>query len=160
MAKLSGADPPQPVSDGYRGGERRRNGHASQTANVTLEALPGLIVLEWIPAPVLAVGRDSTIHFANGAFVAMVGHSREALLSLTFHQIFHSLPAAESAICSLRAHAAAVVELMHAEGWTVRAKMSKSALLRHNDPVALAFFEDLTEQLWMTSQSSGRPRFA
>jgi len=35
------------------------------------------------------------------------------------------------------------------DGSTVRAKMSKSALLRGDDPVALATFQDLTEQLWV-----------
>ena len=31
----------------------------------------------------------------------------------------------------------------------VRARMSKSALLRGDDPVALATFQDLTERLWV-----------
>ena len=37
---------------------------------------------------------------------------------------------------------------MHADGSVVRAKMSKSALMRDDDPLALATFHDLTEQLW------------
>jgi hypothetical protein len=41
------------------------------------------------------------------------------------------------------------VELQHCEGWTVRARMSKSALMRSDDPVVLVTFENLTEQLWM-----------
>jgi hypothetical protein len=35
-----------------------------------------------------------------------------------------------------------------ADGFTVRAKMSKSALLRGDDPLTLTTFQDLTEQLW------------
>jgi hypothetical protein len=31
----------------------------------------------------------------------------------------------------------------------VRATMSKSALVRHDDQVVLVTFENLTEQLWM-----------
>jgi len=42
-----------------------------------------------------------------------------------------------------------VVELRHCEGWTVRARMSNSALMRHDDPVVLVTFDNLTEQLWM-----------
>lgn len=118
----------------------------------TLEALPALLVLGRFPDPVLAFGHDGTIIFANGAFAAMVGHSREALLLLKFHQVFHTLPADESAVCVVRAHAGSVVELAHAEGWIVRARMSKSALLRGDDPVALATFHDVTEQLWVDTR--------
>ena len=39
--------------------------------------------------------------------------------------------------------------LKHADGFAVRAKMSKSALLRANDPLTLTTFQDLTEQLWV-----------
>jgi hypothetical protein len=44
-----------------------------------------------------------------------------------------------------------VVELAHRAGWIVRTKMSKSALLRRDDPVALVMFQDLTKQLWDAS---------
>jgi hypothetical protein len=56
----------------------------------------------------------------------MVGHSTETLQSMEF----------------------ALVELMHADGSVVRARMSKSAPMRDDDPLALATFHDLTEQLW------------
>ena len=42
-----------------------------------------------------------------------------------------------------------MVELQHCEGWTVRAKLSKSALKRREDPVVLVTFENLTERLWI-----------
>jgi hypothetical protein len=41
------------------------------------------------------------------------------------------------------------VELRHREGWTVRARMSKSALMRCDDAVVLVTFENLTERLLM-----------
>jgi len=34
----------------------------------------------------------------------------------------------------------------------VRARMSKSALMRRDDPVVLVTFEDLTERLWEDEQ--------
>ena len=49
-----------------------------------------------------------------------------------------------------------VVELQHCEGWTVRAKMSKSALMRCDDPVVLVTFENLTERLWVDERECGR----
>jgi PAS domain S-box-containing protein len=115
----------------------------------TLEQLPTLVVLERFPVPVLAIAEDGTILFANSAFAEMLGHTKEAVLALKFDQIFHTLPADESAVSVVRAHADLVVELLHQDGSTVRARMGKSALLRGDDPVALATFQDLTEQLWV-----------
>jgi len=68
---------------------------------------------------------------------------------LKFRQIFHAPPADESAVSVVRAHADLIVELVHQDGSIVRARMSKSALLRGDDPVALATFQDLTERLWV-----------
>ena len=62
--------------------------------------------------------------------------------------IFDTVPAALYALSRVGALANLVVELRHCEGWTVRARMSKSALMRRDDPVVLVTFEDLTERLW------------
>jgi PAS domain S-box-containing protein len=113
-----------------------------------LKELPALVVLERFPVPVLAIAKDGTILFANGAFAEMLGYPTDAVLSLKFEQIFHTLPADESSVSVVRQHADLVVELMHEDRSIVRARMSKSALLRGDDPVALATFQDLTEQLW------------
>jgi PAS domain-containing protein len=67
---------------------------------------------------------DGSILFANGVLAEMLGHTLDTLLLLTFHQLFHTLPADKSAV-------------------------SKSALLRGDDPVALVVFHDLTEKLWV-----------
>jgi len=128
--------------------ERRRVGQGGQSPLATLEQLPALVVLERIPVPVLAIAEDGTILFANQAFAEMVGHTTEAVQSLKFHQIFHTMPADESPVSAVRAHANLIVELLHVDDSIVRARMSKSALLRGDDPVALATFVDLTERLW------------
>ena len=114
-----------------------------------LEQLPTLLILERFPVPVLAIAADGTILFANTAFADMVGRTPEAVKVLTFAQIFHTMPADESAVAVIRAHADLIVELVHQDTSIVRARMSKSALLRGDDPVALATFQDLTEQLWV-----------
>ncbi len=114
-----------------------------------LKELPALVVLERFPVPVLAIAEDGTILFANAAFAEMLGHTPEAVKSLKFRQIFHTMPADESAVSVVRAHADLIVELVHHDNSIVRARMSKSALLRGNDPVALATFQDLTERLWV-----------
>lgn len=110
------------------------------------------MVLERLPVPALAVGQDGAILFANGAFAEMIGHSADTLLSLNYRQIFHTLPADEPALASVSAHGGLLVHLRHVDGSIVRARMSKSALLRGNDPVALATFHDMTEQLWIAEK--------
>jgi PAS domain S-box-containing protein len=114
-----------------------------------LEELPALVVLERLPVPVLAIAEDGAILFANAAFGEMLGHPADAVTALKFRQVFHALPADESAVSVVRAHSDLIVELVHQDGSIVRARMSKSALLRGDDPLALATFQDLTERLWV-----------
>jgi PAS domain S-box-containing protein len=114
--------------------------------------MPARLVLERIPVPSLAIARDGRILFANEAFADMVGHSTEALLSMDFSQLFRLAPTDESPVSVVRRYANQLVELMHADGSLVRARMSKSALMRDDDPMALATFHDLTEQLWNQGQ--------
>jgi PAS domain S-box-containing protein len=129
--------------------ERRRDGQGGQDPMALLKELPALVVLERFPVPVLAITEDGTILFANKAFAEMLGHSAVEVTALKFRQIFHTLPADESAVSVVRSHADLIVELVHSDGSIVRARMSKSALLRGDDPVALATFQDLTERLWV-----------
>jgi hypothetical protein len=77
----------------------------------------------------------------------MVGCRQDRLAGLAFPYIFHTVPAAPGALSGVHALANLVVELQHCEGWTVRARMSKSALMRCDDPVLLVTFENLTERL-------------
>jgi PAS domain S-box-containing protein len=111
--------------------------------------LPAVVLLERVPVPTLAMARDGIILFANTAFAEMVGYRRDSLAGLAFPETFHTVPAALCALSGVDALANLVVELRHCEGWTVRAKMSKSALMRRDDPVVLVTFENLTERLWM-----------
>jgi PAS domain S-box-containing protein len=129
--------------------ERRRNGQPSQSPMATLKQLPALVVLERIPVPVLAIAHDGGLVFANSAFSEMVGRAPEDVLTLTFDEIFHLPPTTESAVSIVQAMANMVVELAHHDGSSVRALMSRSALIRADDEIALATFQDLTEQLWL-----------
>lgn len=129
--------------------ERRRNGRSGQSPMSILKQLPALVVLERIPVPVLAIAQDGTVLFANTAFSEMVGRPYEEVLSLKFEDIFvHLAPGTESPVSVVQALADRVVELAHQDGSSVRALMSKSALIRSDDDIALATFQDLTEQLW------------
>ena len=70
----------------HRDAERRRAEKASHSSMTALGQLPALVALDRIPVPMLAVGHDSAILFANGAFAAMLGYTPDALLSLKFQQ--------------------------------------------------------------------------
>jgi PAS domain S-box-containing protein len=129
--------------------ERRRNGQTSLSPMATLKQLPALVVLERIPVPVLAIAKDGALVFANSAFSEMVGRAPEDVVSLQFDEIFHLPLSTESAVTVLQSLANEVVELAHRDGSSVRALMSRSALIRADDDIALATFQDLTEQLWL-----------
>lgn len=136
-------------SDGA-GGTRlvdRRHGTSGDSPMDILTRLPALVVLERIPVPSLAMARDGIILFANSAFAEMVGYQRDTLVGLVFPAVFR-VPATLFALSGVDVLTNLVVELDHCEGWTVRARMSESALMRRDDPVVLVTFQDLTERLW------------
>jgi PAS domain S-box-containing protein len=136
------------MGDGRRV-ERRRNAGSGDSPMDVLTRLPAVVVLERVPVPTLAVGRDGTILFANTAFAEMLGYGQDGLAGLAFPEIFHTAPAGAGALSGVDALANLVVQLRHCEGWTVRARMSKSALMRRDDPVVLVTFDNLTERLWI-----------
>ena len=142
--RLGGAD-----TDGGRRVERRRSGSPGDSPMDIFTRLPAVVVLERIPVPSLAMARDGILLFANSAFAEMVGYRQDSLVGLPFAEIFHTAPAVVAALSGVDALANLVVELQHGEGWTVRARMSKSALMRSDDPVVLVTFENLTERLWI-----------
>ena len=129
--------------------DRRRTTQASKSPIEALEQLPALVVLERIPIPTLAVLQDGTIVFANGAFAEMVGRDADEVVALRFHDVFYGASTTESALSVVDALANMVVELAHQDGSIVRALMSRSALRRSDDEIALATFQDLTEHLWV-----------
>jgi PAS domain S-box-containing protein len=133
---------------GSQPGERRHQGSSDDSLTEILERVPAALLLERIPVPVLAMTRDGTIAFANTAFAEMVGHEHDSVAGSAFPEIFHTMPAEIAALVGTDALANLVVELRHREGWTVRARMSKS-LMRRDDPVALVTFENMTERLWV-----------
>jgi PAS domain S-box-containing protein len=135
-------------SDGWRI-ERRRNRSSGDSPMDVLTRLPAVAVLERISVKTLAMTRDGIILFANTAFAEMVGYEQDRLAGLAFPEIFRTLPAEVAALSGVEALANLVVQLRHCEGWTVRARMSRSALMRRDDRLVLVMFDNLTERLWM-----------
>ncbi|OBI92311.1 hypothetical protein A9X00_15385 [Mycobacterium sp. 1245805.9] len=113
--------------------------------------MPALVVLERLPAPALAVDRMGTILFANGSFCEMVGYLADELASMNFEDIFYCLPAGDRWVALVGTGAKRLVELRHRDGHSVWASMSKSAMRRRDDTVALVTFHDRTEELWLST---------
>jgi PAS domain S-box-containing protein len=152
---VSEGSPGHPHDAAGTGGSRRverRNGGSGGSPMDILTRLPAVVVMERIPVPSLAMARDGIILFANTAFAEMVGYPQDSLAGLAFPETFHTVPAAVATLSSVDALANLIVQLRHCEGWTVRARMSKSATMRRDDPVVLVTFEDLTERLWIDEQ--------
>ena len=137
------------TSNASRRIERRRAAGSDDSPMDTLRRLPAMVLLERIPVPTLAMARDGIILFANTAFAEMVGYPPNGLAQLAIPEILDEVPAVLRATSGVDALANLVVDLRHREGWTVRARMSNSALIRRDDPVVLLTFEDLTDRLWM-----------
>ena len=135
--------------DGSRPIERRRNKISGDSPTDVLTQLPAVVVLERLPVPTLAMAREGIILFANTAFAEMVGYQRDQLAGLAFPEVFRTVPGVVGALSGVDALANLVVELQHYEGWTVRARVSKSATMRRDDPIVLVTFENLTERLWI-----------
>ncbi|OBG01481.1 hypothetical protein A5772_09505 [Mycolicibacter sinensis] len=112
-----------------------------------LKELPALVLLERMPVPALAVGRDGAILFANPAVAALLGFTTQALMSMTLPNIIVDVPAAYP-MTALGECQSRIIGFTHADGWTVRTRMSRSVLWPADDSVFLATLDDLTESLW------------
>ena len=128
--------------------DRRHPGQAEQSPADKLQQMPAVVALERIPLPALALAKNGTILFANAAFAAMLGHTQDTIEHLTFQQIILNPGDGPPTATAAQADAHELVELEHRDGFTVLARMSRSAMKRHDDHVALVVFEDLTQQLW------------
>jgi len=128
--------------------ERRRPRPVDQSPLEVLLQMPALVVLERLPEPALAVDREGTILFANGAFCDMLAHARDELLAMKFGDIFWTLPTLHCAVALVRANHDQLVKLVHKDGHPVWARMSNSAPRRRDDTFALVTFHDHTEELW------------
>lgn len=118
-----------------------------QTPAERLKELPALVLLERMPVPALAVGRDGAILFANPAFAALLGFTTEALMSMTLPDLIPDAPAADAMTTLDECHSR-IIGFTHADGWIVQTRMSRSVLWPADDSAYLATLDDLTESLW------------
>jgi PAS domain-containing protein len=129
--------------------DRRRLRAEPRSAMQWLEAMPSVVLLRRLATPLIAVDDGGEIVDANDAFAKMVGLPRAVLTKTPLRMLLKSVPLGkDGVVAALRAHADSVVQLVHADGWSLSAVMSGSTLLRHDDPIAVMTFTDISEHLW------------
>ena len=106
-----------------------------------------LLLLEQFPVPVIALAEDGAILFANTVFAKILGCSRDAVISMSYEEIFYVLPPEETLFAVARLRADTTEGLQHLDGSTIFAKMSKSARIRGADSSVIATFDQLLERL-------------
>jgi PAS domain S-box-containing protein len=104
-------------------------------------------MLEQHPAPVIALADSGAVLFANTAFAEILGCSRDAVSSMSYEEIVSALPTEEALFALARLRADTIGEMLPLDGSTFFVKMSKSAIMRGVDSVAIATFEELMERL-------------
>jgi PAS domain-containing protein len=88
------------------------------------------------------------IMIANDAFAELVGSPQEVVLSLKCADLFRDLGDG-NVLSFIRTRADGFVELHHAEGGTVYAKLTQSVLLRDGETVAVVGLTDVSELRWL-----------
>ncbi|MGA8330561.1 MAG: PAS domain-containing protein [Mycobacterium sp.] len=132
--------------------DKRKRRPRDESATEFLRDFPALVALSRLAVPILAVDNKGSIEFANEAFAAMVGHSREELVRMTAQTLAPCIPApCSGVVAALRAYANKVIRLDHAGGWTMPALVSDSMLIREDEKLAVVAFTDLTEIAWHSS---------
>jgi PAS domain-containing protein len=104
-----------------------------------------------MPTPVIALGLDGEVIYANPAFAAMLGYPDTGDLpvaSLPALMAGHATTSGRDCVDELRAAAGRVVDWRHADGYHSHAVVSDALLSRATDPVLLITLTDVTEVLW------------
>jgi PAS domain-containing protein len=86
--------------------------------------------------------------YSNRAFGRMLDYPPNEVDSQLIGDLMQTASPGPSAVAELRESAGKLVALTHRDGSTVRAFVSESVLERHDDPVTLVCFHDVTELLW------------
>jgi PAS domain-containing protein len=141
------------MDSGWRSGERRRWPSPS-SAEECLRTLPGLVLLDRLPVPMLATGLDGVVVYTNPAFATMLGHHPDTVMLtgqlLPALLIGHPATPPCGCVSALRAAGNAIVNWRHAEGFPVRSVISETLFFRASDQILLIGVTDITELVWTT----------
>ena len=119
-----------------------------------LQQLPSLVLLHRLPVATLAVTYEGIVVYANPACEAMLGYEPGTLRDIPVDEILaddgmdRSEDIHHGASRVTYGRPGRRIDLRHADGTAVRTVASESVLVRHDDPMSLVVFQDVTEELW------------
>ncbi len=106
-----------------------------------------LRVLTQHPVPVIAVGDDGAIVFANTAFADVMSCSRNAVTSMSYEGVCAVLPPDETLVAVTRLGPNTIGRLLQLGEATLFVKMRRSAILSAADSGPVTLFEGLMTRL-------------
>jgi PAS domain-containing protein len=138
--------------DSQRRGRDRRRRPSPSSAEECLRALPGLLLLDRLPLPMLATGLDGVVVYTNPAFATMLGHHPDTVMLtgqlLPALLVGYSATPPRGCVSALRAAGNTIVDWRHAEGFPVRSVISETLFFRASDQILLIGVTDVTELIW------------
>jgi PAS domain-containing protein len=123
--------------------EPRRVVWSRRSPLVALDDLSARTVLERLPLPVIGVGADGYVLFANAEFAGLLGCDVAALSDAHVEELFALPPTGGSVIEQLRSCVGRTLEL-RGTGYAVAVRVSQSLLRRREDPLTLVILHDIT----------------
>lgn len=130
--------------------ERRRR-QPPATPREYLEQMPALVLLDRLPTPMLAVGLDGQLIYANPAMAASLGYPDVGALveqSLPILMSGHGFTSEPDCLTALQAAAGHIVNWCHVDGYRVHTVVSAALLTRATDPLLLITLTDVSELQW------------
>ena len=131
--------------------KERRKGPEPATADELLGELPARVILDRMPTPVIGLGTDGVLAYANAAYAVMLGYADVAEVlerPLCALLVGPALRFPADYLSTLRDAGAEVIDWSHAEGYPVHTTISNPLLLRATDPLLMFIVSDITELLW------------
>ena len=120
-----------------------------------LRRLPADVLLGRMPDPVIGVGHDGVVAYANPAATSMLGYDDGALIGRRLESLLAGRSHCSASEClALLRSSDGVIEWHHAEGFSVRTSVSTPLLLRATDPFLMICITDVTELHWSQNASS------
>jgi PAS domain-containing protein len=130
--------------------ERRRRPPPTTTSGY-LRHMPAGVILDRLPIPILAVGLDGVLTYANPAFARMLGHGdATALIGRSLPTLLAGRAAIPPRDCvtALRTACRGAIAWSHAESFPIHTVVSEPLLVRASDPVLLISVTDVSEFRW------------
>ena len=137
--------------------ERHRHPPA-RTPEEFLQQLPARLLVDQFSTPMLAIGLDGVVVYANPACTQLLGYRDGARLtgrSLPELLVAHSDTAPEDCVALLRAPNA-VVKWRHTEEYPVSTVVSNTILHRETDPLLMISLTDISAWVWAGASDATR----